>query len=188
MNNSVRSRLPELDLRKASVQQKQVLDNILHGPRGNLSGPFLSWIHSPELAQRAQHLGAFCRYDTGISLRLSELAILCTAAQWRSQAEWQIHYPIGLGAGLDRQTLEDIRQGRSPTFPNREEALIWELVKQLYERKRVPAQLYQEAESTFGTTRLVNLVGLLGYYALVAITLNVFEVTQSADTATPFMD
>ncbi|MCG3102321.1 hypothetical protein MAQ58_23285, partial [Enterobacter sp. DRP3] len=49
---------------------------------GNLNGPFLGWIASPELAQHAQKLGAFCRYRTGLPLRLSELAILVTAARW----------------------------------------------------------------------------------------------------------
>ncbi|MCQ4437856.1 hypothetical protein NO135_22915, partial [Clostridioides difficile] len=82
------------DPASATDEQKAVLADILSGPRGNLNGPFLGWIASPELAQHAQKLGAFCRYRTGLPLRLSERAILVTAARWRSQAEWHIHHPI----------------------------------------------------------------------------------------------
>lgn len=182
---AVEPRLPAVDMTTASPDQKRVLDDILKGPRGNLAGPFLSWIHSPELAQHAQKLGAFCRYQTGLSLRLSELAILCTAAKWQAQAEWQIHHPIGIGAGLDEGNVELIRLGKTPQFALREEQLVWELVDALYETRRIAGPLYAEAEQYFGVEVLVNLVGLLGYYALVAMTLNVFQV-RHGEGALPF--
>ena len=187
-NNATASRLQKIDVATATPEQRQVLDDILNGPRGNLSGPFLSWIHSPKLAQHAQRLGAFCRYETELPLRLSELAILCTAAKWRSQAEWQIHHPISLQAGLDESNVEKIRLGLAPAFTNRDEQLIWELVEELYQSKRISAALYREAEELFGAPVLVNLVGLLGYYSLVAMTLNVFEVRHQESTSLPFAE
>jgi len=108
-------RLPHFDASNATPEQKAVLDEILSGPRGNLNGPFLGWIHSPELAQHAQRLGAFCRYRTGLPLRLSELAILVTAARWQAQAEWHIHYPIALEAGVALADAEAIRLGQQPS-------------------------------------------------------------------------
>lgn len=185
-NDMPASRLPQVGLHNADLRQKAVLEEILNGPRGNLSGPFLSWIHSPELAGHAQRLGAFCRYGTGLPLRLSELAILCTAARWRSQAEWQIHHPIGIGAGLDPQALEMVRRGERPHLAARDEQLVWELADELYRTHRIPPALYREAEAAFGIATLVNLVGLFGYYALVAMTLNVFEVRMPGDGALPF--
>src|SRR6201999_4221919 len=109
-------RLPHFDQSDATPEQKAVLDEILSGPRGNLNGPFLGWIHSPELAQQAQRLGAFCRYRTGLPLRLSELAILVTAARWQAQAEWYIHYPIAMQAGVPADVAEAIRIGLEPKF------------------------------------------------------------------------
>lgn len=179
-------RLPPFDTGAATAAQQRVLDAILSGPRGNLNGPFLSWIHSPELAQRAQELGAFCRYQTGLSLRLSELAILCTAARWKSQAEWHIHYPIGIEAGLRADLLEDIRQGRPPRFVDEEESLIWRFADELHATRRVSDGLYQEAVDRFGLQVVVNLVGLLGYYTLVAMTLNVFNVLAEGQVELPF--
>jgi 4-carboxymuconolactone decarboxylase len=181
-------RLPQFSVEGATLEQKDVLRAILSGPRGNLNGPFLSWIHSPELASRAQELGAFCRYGTGLPLRLSELAILCTAAKWKSQAEWYIHYPIGVEAGLKPEMLEDLRQDKTPGFENSEESLIWRFVEELYGKKRVSEEIYREAVDSFGIKTVVNLVGLLGYYTLVAMSLNVFEVKADGQEELPFPD
>ena len=180
------ARLPEFDRAGASPEQLAVLDEILSGPRGNLAGPFLAWIASPELAQHAQRLGAFCRYRTGLPLRLSELAILVTAAQWRAQAEWQIHYPIAIEAGLPDSVAQSLLEGRRPDFADAEEALIYDFAIELYDAKRVSDATFTHAVQRFGHETTVNLVGLLGYYALVAMTLNVFAMRTESDAPLPF--
>jgi 4-carboxymuconolactone decarboxylase len=182
------SRLPPFDPATATDAQRAVLDDILRGPRGNLNGPFLGWIHSPELAQHAQRLGAFCRYQTGLPLRLSELAILVTAARWRAQAEWHIHLPIALDAGVPAALADAIRSGAEPVFDDPDDALIVRFATELYDAKRVSDATYRTAVERFGTTVVVNLVGLLGYYALVSMTLNVFEMRADGQTALPFAE
>jgi 4-carboxymuconolactone decarboxylase len=181
-------RLPHFDMSTATPEQKAVLDEILSGPRGNLNGPFLGWIHSPELAQHAQRLGAFCRYQTGLSLRLSELAILVTASRWQAQAEWYIHYPIALQAGVGVADAETIRQGRRPDFADADDALIYDFASELYETKRVSDATYAQAVERFGHQVVINLVGLLGYYALVAMTLNVFDMRALGQQNLPFSE
>ncbi|WDD91069.1 carboxymuconolactone decarboxylase family protein [Burkholderia sp. FERM BP-3421] len=182
------SRLPSFDPAAATDAQRTVLHDILNGPRGNLNGPFLGWIHSPELAQHAQRLGAFCRYQTGLPLRLSELAILVTAARWRSQAEWHIHLPIALDAGVPAATAEALRTGARPVCDDPADALIVRFASELYDTQRVSDATYREAVGRFGATVVVNLVGLLGYYALVSMTLNVFEMRAEGQTALPFAE
>ena len=179
-------RLPRFDALTATAEQKVVLDEILSGPRGNLNGPFLGWIHSPELAQQAQRLGAFCRYRTGLPLHLSELAILITASRWQAQAEWHIHHPIALWAGLRQEDAEALRIGQRPAFADADEALIYDFTTELYEAKRVSDPTYARAIERFGHQVTINLVGLLGYYALVAMTLNVFEMRAQGQTDLPF--
>jgi len=181
-------RLPDFQPATASDEQKAVLQDILNGPRGNLNGPFLGWIFSPELAQNAQKLGAFCRYKTGLPLRLSELAILVTAARWRSQAEWHIHHPIALDAGLPADIAEALRTGETPTFADADDELIFDFATELYETKRVSDATYEAAVARFGHTVVVNLVGLLGYYALVAMTLNTFGMRAEGQTDLPFAE
>ncbi|MEM5451314.1 carboxymuconolactone decarboxylase family protein [Paraburkholderia guartelaensis] len=188
MTQNPTSRLPAFDAAQATPEQKAVLDEILSGPRGNLNGPFLGWIHSPELAQHAQRLGAFCRYQTGLSLRLSELAILVTAARWQAQAEWYIHYPIALKAGVPEVLAEQIRTGVAPRFDEADDALIYAFATELYDAKRVSDATYARAVERFGYETTINLVGLLGYYALVAMTLNVFAMRAEGQTTLPFAE
>lgn len=180
------SRLSDLPEAAMTPDQQSVLKAILSGPRGNLDGPFLAWIHSPALADHAQKLGAFCRYGTGLALRLSELAILTTAAWWQSQAEWQIHEPIGLQAGLLPEVVEAIRLNQPPAFPREDESLVFRFTQALYQHRRVPQPLYDEAVLAFGESTVVELVGVLGYYALVAMTLNTFDVRRHTDAPLPF--
>lgn len=181
-------RLPAFDRAAATPAQLAVLDEILSGPRGNLAGPFLAWIASPELAEHAQRLGAFCRYSTGLPLRLSELAILVTAAQWRAQAEWQIHYPIAIEAGVSPEIANALLRARRPDFVDADEALIYDFAIELYDAKRVSDMTFGKAIQRFGHETTVNLVGLLGYYALVAMTLNVFAMRAGDDLPLPFVE
>lgn len=177
----IESRLSWLDEAGMAPEQRRVLDAILSGPRGNLDGPFLAWIHSPELADHAQRLGAFCRYGTRLETRLTELAILVTASWWQSQAEWQIHAPIARDAGLADDVIVALQEGREPDFGRDDERLIYRLGTQLYATRRVDETLYAEAVSAFGEAAVVELVGVFGYYALVAMTLNVFRVRRGTD-------
>ncbi len=182
----MKSRLPELTDASITPEQRRVLDAILQGPRGNLDGPFLAWVHSPGLADPAQQLGAYCRYHTSMPLRLSELAILVTAQWWQSQAEWQIHEPIAQAAGISKSVSEALRTGQQPEFIETDEALVYRIGTELYATRRISTELYLEAVTAFGEPALVELVGIYGYYALVAMTLNVFAVDRETATDLPF--
>ncbi|MCO6058457.1 carboxymuconolactone decarboxylase family protein [Pseudomonas sp. MOB-449] len=184
----IESRLSALDEAQMSDAQRAVLKDILSGPRGNLDGPFLAWIHSPELANQAQRLGAFCRYGTRLPLRLTELAILVTASWWQSQAEWQIHEPIARQAGVSDAVIDALRLGCEPAFEQDDERLVYRLGQSLYSTRRIDDALYAEAIAAFGEPAVVELVGVFGYYALVAMTLNVFQVRRETDTPLPFAE
>jgi 4-carboxymuconolactone decarboxylase len=185
---AIQSRLTPVSEDDMSDAQCSVLSDILSGPRGNLDGPFLAWIHSPELASHAQRLGAFCRYGTRLELRLSELAILFTAAWWQSQAEWQIHAPIAREAGVSDAVIEALRLQQEPEFTQPDERLVYRFGKSLYSTRRVDEALSAEAVGLIGEPGVVELVGILGYYALVAMTLNVFAVRRDTEAPQPFAE
>lgn len=184
----LQSRLTPLANDQMDDAQRAVLAEILNGPRGNLDGPFLAWIHSPQLADHAQRLGAFCRYHTRLELRLTELAILFTASWWQSQAEWQIHEPIARQAGVSDAVIEALHQQREPDFEREDERVMYRLAKTLYQTRRVDEALYAQAIEAFGEAAVVELVGVLGYYALVAMTLNVFAVRRDTLAPLPFIE
>lgn len=157
-------------------QQREIHDDVLR-TRGNVQGPFLAWLLSPGLAEPAQKLGAFCRYGTSLSLQESELLILMVAAHYRSPAEQEIHEPIARQAGLSEQAVLAIRRGDTPTLETPRLQLLAECAGELLTGKKLPEPLYARAVAQFGEPALVEIVGVIGYYALVAYTLNAFGMS-----------
>ncbi len=156
--------------------QRRVHDNIVAGPRGRVRGPLAIWLHRPELAEAAQNLGAYCRYGSALEPRLSELAILCMAVIWQAEFEWWAHKPLALKAGVGPAVVEALRTGTPPGFPDEETAVVHAIVTRLSTERRLDNALYARAEAVLGRDRLVDLVGLCGYYTLISMTLNAFDV------------
>jgi 4-carboxymuconolactone decarboxylase len=171
----MRSRIPLPDVDGLRPEQRRIYDSI-KGTRGNLNGPFLAWMHSPELASHAEKLGAFCRYGSSLSLQESELLILCVAAHHQCIGEQQIHEPIARQSGLPAGAVDDIREGRAPVLDDARLHTLYLVAQQLLATHRIGEDLFTNARAMFGDTSLVEAVGILGYYALVALTLNAFEM------------
>lgn len=179
-------RLPDIDPDALSPDGRRVHDVIASGPRGLVQGPLRIWLNSPALADKAQALGAFCRYGTSLPQRLSELAILVTGAHWRAGFEWHVHAPIGIEAGLDPAAVEAIRTGRPPRFEKPDEAAVHAFAQELLSTRRVSQPVYDEAVAQLGATAIVELVGVLGYYGFISMTINAFEVPLPEGAAPPF--
>ena len=152
-------------------------------PRKIILGVYL---HAPDFGDLVQRLGAHSRYQTGIAPRLSEFAILCTARQWRAQYEWHAHAAIAEKAGVAPDTIRDIKAGRAPKKAPKDERAIYDFVQELYKTRRVSERTYRRVHAFLGDSLTVELVGILGYYGLVAMMLDVFNVALPADAVAPF--
>jgi 4-carboxymuconolactone decarboxylase len=166
--------------------QRKVHDAIVAGPRGKVVGPLRVWLLSPELAERAQELGAFCRYGTSLPPRLSELAILVTGAFWKAGFEWHAHAPIAIKAGVPAEAVEAIRLGKEPKFAREDEQAVYAFSRELWTGRRVSDSTYQRAARLLGTNTVVELVAILGYYGLISMTINSFEVPLPQGADQPF--
>jgi 4-carboxymuconolactone decarboxylase len=167
---------PEADMNEA---QRALLTAIRSGPRGasiTPQGPFAVWLHAPDYGQLAQALGGFCRYQSSVPPRLSEFAILCTARLWRAQFEWYAHAPIAEKEGVKRKTIDDLRAGRVPKSAAKDERAIYDFIQEIYKTKRVSERAYRRVVAVLGEKATVELVGILGYYASISLTLNVFAM------------
>lgn len=171
-------RPPYIDRQALSPEQERVREAVIAGPRGRMEAPLAIWLHSPVLAERAQSLGAFCRYGTSLAPRLSELAILVTAAHWGAAYEWSVHAPIGVRAGLTKDVVEAVRVQRRPEFGREDEAAVFDFAHELLDGKRVSEVTYHRAVATLGTVATVELVGVLGYYGLISMTICAFEISE----------
>ena len=174
-------RLSELDPATLSAEQTAIRDAIIAGPRGRVEGPLKVWLHSAGLADTAQKLGAFCRYGTSLEPRLSELAILVTGRVWTAQFEWSVHKPIALKAGLSESVVEAVRARQTPPFEHEDERVVHDIAQALHVHRKLPDALYAEGVRVLGETGLVELVGILGYYTLISMTINAFNVPLEGD-------
>jgi 4-carboxymuconolactone decarboxylase len=179
-------RIPDWKPEDLTPEQRKVHDAIVAGPRGRVVGPLRVWIMSPELAERAQELGAFCRYHTSLPPRLSELAILVTGAFWQAGFEWHAHAPIALKAGVPAGALEAIRLGKEPKFAREDERTVYEFSRELWTKRRVSDATYRRTADLLGNETVIELVGILGYYGLISMTINTFEVPLPEGVAEPF--
>lgn len=174
--NLMKPRIHTIDPDKFSPAQRVVYDAIATGPRKGVRGPLAVWLHRPVLADRAQALGRYCRFDSCLPPRLSELAVMCMGRHWLAEYEWAAHKPFALAAGLAPGVLNALRDGIDPRFVNRDEALVYQFMTQLNARRDVDDVLYAQMIDEIGQDGLIDLVGIAGYYTLISMTIKVFRV------------
>ena len=180
------SRLPELTPETMTPEQKSICDDIASSPRGGVRGPFKVLIHSPDLCDRVQKLGAFVRYDCSVPQKLREMAILITARHLDADYEWSAHEPHARTAGLAGEVIEAIRDRQRPRFNEAAEEIVYDFTTELHKTNRVIDATYARAAAELGDQGVVDLVGLLGHYSLIAMTLNAFEVPIPDGQPPPF--
>lgn len=182
------SRIPEADPKHMDEDQRAVHDEIVNGPHGRIAGPFHAWLQSPELARRIRALSEFLRFKASLPARLSELAILMAGRFWKSEFEYYAHSRLAREAGLDDDIISAIAENRRPAFANADEEVVYDLFRELYETRRVSEASYQRAVEAFGQRAVVELVATAGYYGMVSMTLNAFEVGLPPGAEPPFKD
>jgi len=148
--------------------------------QGSLVGPFNSFVHVPEIGRRLSSLGAQLRFSTSIDRRLSEIAICTVGAHWRADFEFWAHAPMAIAAGVEPSVIDALRVGDAPNFTDDDERLVHRVTSQLLVDRRVDDATYAAARDLLGESGLVELAALVGYYCLISITLNLFDVALPA--------
>lgn len=175
-NDTKNGRLPIIQYEALNPAQKAVYDAISSGPRGKVEGPLAVWVMNPILADNLQRLGTYCCFGSSLPPRLSELAIIIVGAFWKSEFEWCAHAPIAEKAGIVHSIIEALRQQNVPEFVQSDEAAIYYFVRSILEEHQITDSVYQTLIHEVGQAALIDLVGIVGYYCLVCMTLNVFRV------------
>ena len=169
--------LPTYD--NLSTDQKRVYDDIAAGPRGSVRGPLAIWLNRPELADAAQSLGRYCRYECSLPKKLRELAILTTARIWDAEFEWAAHVDHARDAALSEDIIHALRNDQDVPLSTDAETVVYSVTQTLNTTRVLPNELYKQAHDVLGRDQLVDLIGLLGYYALISMTIKAFEVDEN---------
>jgi 4-carboxymuconolactone decarboxylase len=161
-------------------EQKRVHDAIASLRNGHIPAHYRAALYNPELSDKWQQLGELLRYRTTLPLRLSELAILVTAIHYRCEYEWHMHVDVARRAGLADEAIDIIREGRRPEFLAAEDAAVFDYCTELFETKFVSEPVYKRTLEAIGTRGIVELTALVGYYAMVAMSVNAHELPMPA--------
>ncbi|MEP7118220.1 MAG: carboxymuconolactone decarboxylase family protein [Acidobacteriota bacterium] len=170
------TRVAPLDLAALTAAQRAVVDQVRAGRRGTVPANVLAWLPSPELARRAAALGEFVRYGTSLGTRRSELAILVVARRWSCDYEWAVHAPEAERAGVPAGVIAAVRTGGVPVLPDESDRAVHAFAQELVSTGRVSDAVHAQAVARMGAAGVADLVGVVGYYTLVAFTLNAAQV------------
>jgi 4-carboxymuconolactone decarboxylase len=191
--------MPRLEpLRPAAMSEAQraVYNALLSGkrgtgltaPDGSLIGPFNAMLRNPHVGNRIQSLGEALRFDTSLSRRVIEIATLVVGAHWRAQFEWWAHERLARQAGLSEAVIMAIKRGERPALDDASEATAYEVATEIYRTQRLSDATYARAIERFGEAGVFELLALVGYYTLISLLLNGFNVPLAPGETPPFAE
>lgn len=192
MSPAADRRFPQIPEEKLTPEQRAIVDDIRAGPRsklttssaskpGPIGGPFNVMLRSPGIGMLIQKLGGEIRFNSVISGKLNELAILITARHYMANYEWNAHCKLALKGGLNPAIAEAIAEGREPEGMDADESLIYEFSRSLHNNHGVSDELFKRASDRFGERGVVDIIAVNGYYSLVSFLLNVDKTPLPAD-------
>lgn len=165
--------MPPIPADRMTPAQRAAVEEIVSGRRGDLYGPFVPALRSPEFLRRLQRVGEYLRYDPALPPRLREMAILLTAREWTQEFEWHVHAPLALEAGLASPVVDAIRDRRRPADMDDEESLVYDFFDELQRSHAVSDRTFALAVRALGEQGVIDLVGVIGYYTTLAMIMNV---------------
>ena len=170
---SGQDRMPLIPVDKMTDAQKKVAAELVAGPRGELVGPFIPLLRSPEFMNRLQKVGEYIRYQNSLGHKLTEFTILMTSRRWTQEFEWDSHYDLAIKAGMEPEVLSAIREGRRPTGMSPDEEAAYDFCSELEQNQSVTDATYARVVKSFGEQGVIDLTGTVGYYTALGMIMNV---------------
>lgn len=169
---NAQDRMPPIPAERLSDAQKTAIEEFKAARKADVSGPFVPLLRSPEVMNRARAMGDYLRFKSVLPPRLSEFAILITARHWTQNYEWDAHNRIALQAGLSPDVVKAVADGRRPDRMGEDEEILYSFCTELQRNQSVSDATYSRAVAKFGEQGVVDMVGISGYYTLLAMMLN----------------
>ena len=180
-------RMPPLSSEQMSEAQRQAAAELAAGPRGRVAGPFIPLLRSPEFMSRLQKTGEYLRFHSALGARLNEFVILLTARRWTQQFEWFAHYPIALKAGVKAEVAQALAEGRRPVGMAEDEEIAYDFCDELSRTQAASDATYGRAVQKFGEQGIIDMIGVAGYYTMLAMIMNVARTPLPEGTNLPLV-
>ena len=162
------ARFPKPAMEQLNGEQQAVAAEVLKQSSAGLGGPYGMLIKSPELLKRYLMMTEYLRQKTSLPRRLNEMAILLEARIWDAQYEWWAHEPLARKAGLSDAIIKDIREGKRPDAMQADEAVVYDLVTELLNKRQLSDDTFGRAKQILGEQQVVDLVAVAGFYVMVS--------------------
>jgi 4-carboxymuconolactone decarboxylase len=176
-------RMPPIPPERMTEAQKKAVEEFRAARNADVGGPFAPLLRSPEVMNRARAMGDYLRFKSVLPPRLSEFAILITARQWTQNYEWDAHSRIAQQAGLSPDILKALADGRRPDRMADDEEILYAFCTELQRNQSVSDATYARAVAKFGEQGIIDMVGISGYYTLLAMVLNTARTPVPAGRA-----
>jgi 4-carboxymuconolactone decarboxylase len=164
-------RFVQLTMEQLTPEQRPLGEAIMKISVLGIAGPYNAMLRSPVLGQRMFDLLDYLRWHSSVPLRLNEFAILITGRLWRSQAEWYVHGPLAVKAGLSPQIIADLKANKRPANMQPDEAAVYDFVMELSQRHEVSDETFARAKTLLGEQQVVDLTAVTGTYVTIAMLL-----------------
>jgi 4-carboxymuconolactone decarboxylase len=171
--NTRRERMSKITAENMTEAQRKAAAELASGPRGEVRGPFNVLLRSPELMSPLQKVGEYLRFRCQLDRRIAEMATLIAARHWTQVYEWNAHHPLALKAGLKPEVAQAIAEGRRPSGMAVDEEIVYDVLTEALQNKSVSDVTYERGIKQFGEQNLVDVLAIAGYYAMLALLLNV---------------
>jgi 4-carboxymuconolactone decarboxylase len=169
------ARLPLITGKEQVAEKDRPIVDSIVASRGALQGPFTMFLHSPELAGRLAHLGAYVRFEGSLDMRVRVLAAMTVAREFEAVYVWGAQTGGARRQGVPEETITAIRENHSRGIPP-EDAEIVEFTRQLLRRHRIDDATAGRMRARFGDDGFIQLTGAIGYYSMLAMTVNACEL------------
>jgi 4-carboxymuconolactone decarboxylase len=161
-------RFPKPVMEQLNPEQQAVASEVLKQSSAGLGGPYGMLIKSPELLKRYLLMTEYLRQKTSLPHRLNEMAILLEARLWDAQYEWWAHEPLARKAGVPDAVIEDIRAGKRPAAMQPDEAIVYDVVTEILNKRQLSDETFAKAKQILGEQQIVDLVAVTGFYVMVS--------------------
>lgn len=169
---AAQDRMPPIPADQLTDAQKAAMREFAAARKADVSGPFWPLLRSPEVMNRARAMGDYLRFTSVLPPRLSEFTIIITARQWTQNYEWDVHAPLAQQGGLKPSIIAAIADGRRPEGMAEDEDVIYTFCDELHRTQSVSDSTYARAVKAFGEQGVVDILGISGYYTMLAMVLN----------------
>jgi len=184
-------RLTPIERDQLDTQQQAVLESIEQGPRGKgrpgigMVGPFGAFVRSPAVGGSVQALGTAIRFGSSLPENIKEVAICTVGAHYRSKFEFSAHRRLAIQAGVEEVLLDELCNTGQAAFKDKE-ATAHKVASELLNNHQITDSTYADGVSQFTENGMIELVATVGYYCLISLTLNAFQIPLEEGMTDPF--